>query len=73
MRHVGYKCSSNTATFPRQFELLRPSLAFDRASGQGASRLQRQFFHVNLYVQLHRARLKLRECLQLNWFGQQTA
>jgi DNA-directed RNA polymerase specialized sigma24 family protein len=25
----------------------------------------------NLYVQLHRARLKLRECLQLNWFGQQ--
>jgi RNA polymerase sigma-70 factor (TIGR02943 family) len=26
----------------------------------------------NLYVQLHRARLKLRECLQLNWFGQQT-
>jgi RNA polymerase sigma-70 factor (TIGR02943 family) len=24
----------------------------------------------NLYVQLHRARLKLRECLQLNWFGQ---
>lgn len=27
----------------------------------------------NLYVQLHRARLKLRECLQLNWFGQQAA
>jgi RNA polymerase sigma-70 factor (TIGR02943 family) len=27
----------------------------------------------NLYVQLHRARLKLRECLQLNWFGQQSA
>ncbi len=27
----------------------------------------------NLYVQLHRARLKLRECLQLNWFGQQPA
>jgi RNA polymerase sigma-70 factor (TIGR02943 family) len=26
----------------------------------------------NLYVQLHRARLKLRECLQLNWFGQRT-
>lgn len=24
----------------------------------------------NLYVQLHRARLRLRECLQLNWFGQ---
>lgn len=23
----------------------------------------------NLYVQLHRARLRLRECLQLNWFG----
>jgi RNA polymerase sigma-70 factor (TIGR02943 family) len=23
----------------------------------------------NLYVQLHRARLKLRECLELNWFG----
>jgi RNA polymerase sigma-70 factor (TIGR02943 family) len=27
----------------------------------------------NLYVQLHRSRLKLRECLQLNWFGQQAA
>jgi RNA polymerase sigma-70 factor (TIGR02943 family) len=26
----------------------------------------------NLYVQLHRARLKLRECLQLNWFGEQS-
>ncbi len=23
----------------------------------------------NFYVQLHRARLKLRECLDLNWFG----
>ena len=53
MRHVGYKCSSNTATFPRQFELLRPSLAFDRASGQGASRLQRQFFHVNGSGNIH--------------------
>lgn len=27
----------------------------------------------NLYVQLHRARLRLRECLQLNWFGQAPA
>jgi RNA polymerase sigma-70 factor (TIGR02943 family) len=27
----------------------------------------------NLYVQLHRARLRLRECLQLNWFGQNTS
>ncbi len=25
----------------------------------------------NLYVQLHRARLRLRECLELNWFGLQ--
>ena len=25
----------------------------------------------NLYVQLHRARLRLRECLELNWFGPQ--
>lgn len=25
----------------------------------------------NLYVQLHRARQRLRECLDLNWFGQQ--
>jgi RNA polymerase sigma-70 factor (TIGR02943 family) len=25
----------------------------------------------NLYVQLHRARMKLRECLQINWFGAQ--
>jgi RNA polymerase sigma-70 factor (ECF subfamily) len=23
----------------------------------------------NLYVLLHRARLRLRECLELNWFG----
>jgi RNA polymerase sigma-70 factor (ECF subfamily) len=27
----------------------------------------------NLYVQLHRARLRLRECLELNWFAQRTA
>ena len=27
----------------------------------------------NLYVQLHRARLRLRECLELNWFGLATA
>jgi RNA polymerase sigma-70 factor (TIGR02943 family) len=27
----------------------------------------------NLYVQLHRARLRLRECLELNWFGMQKA
>jgi RNA polymerase sigma-70 factor (TIGR02943 family) len=27
----------------------------------------------NLYVQLHRARLRLRECLELNWFGQNKA
>ncbi len=27
----------------------------------------------NLYVQLHRARLRLRACLELNWFGQQVA
>ena len=26
-----------------------------------------------LYVQLHRARLRLRECLELNWFGQKAA
>jgi RNA polymerase sigma-70 factor (ECF subfamily) len=25
----------------------------------------------NLYVSLHRARLRLRECLDMNWFGQQ--
>ena len=25
----------------------------------------------NLYVLLHRARLRLRECMELNWFGQQ--
>jgi RNA polymerase sigma-70 factor (ECF subfamily) len=25
----------------------------------------------NLYVQLHRARLRLRECLELNWFGKE--
>jgi RNA polymerase sigma-70 factor (TIGR02943 family) len=27
----------------------------------------------NLYVQLHRARLRLRECLELNWFGKKPA
>jgi RNA polymerase sigma-70 factor (TIGR02943 family) len=27
----------------------------------------------NLYVQLHRARMRLRECLELNWFGQPVA
>jgi RNA polymerase sigma-70 factor (TIGR02943 family) len=27
----------------------------------------------NLYVQLHRARLRLRECLELNWFGKPAA
>jgi RNA polymerase sigma-70 factor (TIGR02943 family) len=27
----------------------------------------------NLYVQLHRARLRLRECLELNWFGSKKA
>lgn len=26
----------------------------------------------NLYVQLHRARLRLRECLELNWFARKT-
>lgn len=26
----------------------------------------------HLYVQLHRARLRLRECLELNWFGAST-
>ena len=27
----------------------------------------------NLYVQLHRARLRLRECLEVNWFGNKPA
>ena len=27
----------------------------------------------NLYVQLHRARLRLRECLELNWFANRSA
>jgi len=27
----------------------------------------------NLYVQLHRARLRLRECLELNWFSRRPA
>jgi RNA polymerase sigma-70 factor (TIGR02943 family) len=30
-----------------------------------------QLTSTNFYVQLHRARLKLRECLDLNWFGKQ--
>ena len=28
-----------------------------------------QLTATNLYVQLHRARLRLRECLEINWFG----
>jgi RNA polymerase sigma-70 factor (TIGR02943 family) len=32
-----------------------------------------QLTATNLYVQLHRARLRLRECLELNWFGQRPA
>ena len=32
-----------------------------------------QLTPTNLYVQLHRARLRLRECLELNWFGKRTA
>jgi RNA polymerase sigma-70 factor (TIGR02943 family) len=31
-----------------------------------------QLTPTNLYVQLHRARLRLRECLELNWFGHKT-
>jgi RNA polymerase sigma-70 factor (ECF subfamily) len=27
----------------------------------------------NLHVQLHRARMRLRECLELHWFGQRPA
>lgn len=32
-----------------------------------------QLTATNLYVQLHRARLRLRECLELNWFGRRPA
>jgi RNA polymerase sigma-70 factor (TIGR02943 family) len=32
-----------------------------------------QLTPTNLYVQLHRARLRLRECLEINWFGQKSA
>jgi RNA polymerase sigma-70 factor (ECF subfamily) len=32
-----------------------------------------QLTPTNLYVQLHRARLRLRECLELNWFGKKAA
>ncbi|MEJ6022831.1 sigma-70 family RNA polymerase sigma factor [Ramlibacter sp. PS4R-6] len=32
-----------------------------------------QLTPTNLYVQLHRARLRLRECLELNWFGRKAA
>lgn len=34
---------------------------------------QLQLTPTNLYVQLHRARLRLRECLELNWFGHRPA
>ena len=32
-----------------------------------------QLTPTNLYVQLHRARLRLRECLEINWFGNKAA
>ena len=32
-----------------------------------------QLTPTNLYVQLHRARLRLRECLEIHWFGQRPA
>lgn len=32
-----------------------------------------QLTPTNLYVQLHRARLRLRECLELNWFNGRSA
>ena len=32
-----------------------------------------QITATHLYVQLHRARLRLRECLEINWFGQTAA
>ena len=32
-----------------------------------------QLTPTNLYVQLHRARLRLRECLELHWFNQASA
>lgn len=32
-----------------------------------------QLTPTNLYVQLHRARLRLRECLELNWYGRRAA
>ena len=32
-----------------------------------------QLTPTNLYVQLHRARARLRECLEINWFGHRTA
>ncbi len=32
-----------------------------------------QLTPTNLYVQLHRARLRLRECLELNWFTRPTS
>jgi RNA polymerase sigma-70 factor (ECF subfamily) len=32
-----------------------------------------QLTPTNLYVQLHRARLRLRACLELNWFGKPAA
>jgi RNA polymerase sigma-70 factor (ECF subfamily) len=32
-----------------------------------------QLTPTNLYVQLHRARLRLRECLEINWFGREKA
>jgi RNA polymerase sigma-70 factor (ECF subfamily) len=67
----------------RQFFVVLEACASQLPALQGRSFLMREWLEfsseeickelgltpTNLYVQLHRARLRLRECLELNWYG----
>ena len=67
----------------RQFMAILEACASQLPASQGRLFLMREWLELsseeickelgltatNLYVQLHRARLRLRECLELNWFA----
>ena len=68
----------------RQFMAVLEACASQLPASQGRLFLMREWLELssedickelgltstNLYVQLHRARLRLRECLELNWFAE---
>jgi RNA polymerase sigma-70 factor (TIGR02943 family) len=70
-------------TSSRQFLVVLDACAHKLPANQGRLFLMREWLELssadickelnltptNLYVQLHRARLRLRECLELNWFA----